>query len=354
MKFAFVLLFAGYCGSVAAAELLSPAEATSIVKRVALASRKASFVGTYLHQHGVELETFRIARVVDAEGEYEKREPLEGVAREIVRTNGQVSCYLPDVPANPAEVKRNALTKLFPALVNDDSVATLGYFSVSRLANERVAGVDAQVLLLEPKDALRYGHKLWFDPSSGILLKAVSLSRKNEVVEQFAFTELSVGNVERKQVKPRYPNRVDIITPDRSRSEYPKPQADVGWEVRSLPAGYRVVRESKVAVGNRLTPVSHMWLSDGWGAVSVFIESLPKSSPEAQLPASRANLSPPETAKSAAANPHVLINQGAVNVYSRSTQDASVVVMGDVPDAVVTAIGNGIAPKSSPRSAVGQ
>lgn len=348
------MLSACYCVSTAAAELLPSSEAISIIKRISMASRKVSFVGTYLHQHGAELETFRIARIVDAEGEYEKREPLEGVAREIVRTNGQVSCYLPEAPANPAEVKRNALTKLFPSLVNDDSVASLGYFSISRLANERVAGVDAQVLLLEPKDALRYGHKLWFDPTSGILLKTASLNRRNEIVEQFAFTELSVGNVERKQAKPRYPNRVDIITPDRSRSEYPKPHADVGWEVRNLPAGYRMVRESKVAVGNRLTPVSHMWLSDGWGAVSVFIEAIVKAVPETQVLASKAAVSPAEAVKSPTATPHVLINQGAVNVYSRSTQDASVVVMGDVPDAVVTAIGNGIAPKSQARGANGQ
>jgi sigma-E factor negative regulatory protein RseB len=265
-----------------------------------------------------------------------------------------VSCYLPEVPANPADVKRNALTKLFPSLVNDDSLASLGYFSVSRLASERVAGVDAQVLILEPKDALRYGRKLWFDPSSGILLKVASLSRKNEVVEQFAFTELNVGNVDRKQVRPRYSNRVDIITSDRSHSEYPKPQGDAGWEVRNLPAGYRIVRESKVAVGTRLTPVSHMWLSDGWGAVSVFIEPIAKGSLDTQLPVPRSGVPPSEVLKSAAATPHVLINQGTVNVYSRSNQDASVVVMGDVPEAVVTAIGNSIFPKPVARSGIGQ
>jgi negative regulator of sigma E activity len=42
----------------------------------------------------------------------------------------------------------------------------------------------------------------------------------------------------------------------------------------------------------------------------------------------------------------MLINQGVVNVYTRNISDISVVVMGDVPEAVVTAIGNGIAPKS--------
>lgn len=349
MRGLFVLLFACYCGSSLAAELLSPADATAIVKRVANASRKVSFLGTYLYQHGAELETFRVARVVDAEGEYEKREPLEGVAREIVRTNGQVVCFLPEAPANPADVKRNALTKLFPALMNDDAVGALSYFSVTRLPNERVVGIDAQVLLLEPKDSLRYSRKLWFDPASGMLLKIASLSRKNEIIEQYAFTELTVGGVERKQVKPRYPHRIDIFSPDKTRSDAPKPQADSGWEVRGVPAGYRIVRESKVAVGNRLTPVSHMWLSDGWGAVSVFIEQLPKPAASDALVASPKAAAGAEP-KPAAGVPHMLINQGVVNVYTRNLNDVSVVVMGDVPEAVVTAIGNGIAPKSPARS----
>ncbi|MFO1386156.1 MAG: MucB/RseB C-terminal domain-containing protein [Chitinivorax sp.] len=346
MRGLFALLFVCYCGSALAAEVLSLADATAVLKRVANASRKTSFLGTYLHQHGAELETFRIARVIDAEGELEKREPLEGVAREIVRSNGQVACFLPEMPANPADVKRNALTKLFPALVNDDAVGALAYFSVTRLPNERVVGVDAQVLLLEPKDTLRYARKLWFDPASGMLLKIATLSRKSEVIEQYAFTELTVGGVERRQAKPRYPHRIDIFATDKSRVDAPKTQTDSGWEVRGLPAGYRVVRESKVAVGNRLTPVSHMWLSDGWGAVSVFIEPLPKPvAPETPSASSKPTSANGEN-KSAAGVPHMLINQGVVNVYTRNINDISVVVMGDVPEAVVTAIGNGIAPKS--------
>lgn len=350
MRGLFALLFVCYCGGAFAAESLSPADATATIKRVANASRKVSFLGTYLYQHGAELETFRVARVVDAEGEYEKREPLEGVAREIVRTNGQVVCFLPEAPANPADVKRNALTKLFPALMNDDAVGALAFFSVTRLPNERVVGVDAQVLMLEPKDTLRYARKIWFDPVSGMLLKIATLSRKNEIIEQYAFTELTVGGVERRQVKPRYPHRIDIFAPDKNRTDVPKQQAESGWEVRGVPAGYRIVRESKVAVGNRLTPVSHMWLSDGWGAVSVFIEQLPKSAqseaPAASPKATSANVE----AKSASGVPHMLINQGVVNVYTRNINDVSVVVMGDVPETVVTAIGNGIAPKSPARS----
>lgn len=334
------LLLAVTASSAMAADVLSAADASALLKKIATASRKQSYSGAYLHQHGAELATFRVAHVSDAEGELEKREPLEGAARELVRNNGQVSCYLPEQPANPAEVKRHALMKQFPALLNDDSVESSGYYTVKRLPNERVAGVDCQVLLLEPKDNLRYGHKLWFDVNSGLLLKAATLNARREIVEQFAFTEVSVGSIERKNLKPRFAHRVDIFTPDKNRPDNVKPRFDSGWEVRTIPAGYKVVRESKVAVGNNLTRVSHLWLSDGWGAVSVFIEAAQSVAAEAN----QAKAGAVDSVRSSAPS-GVLVSQGVVNVVSRNSPEASVVVMGDVPEAVVTTIAASVVPR---------
>lgn len=335
------LLLAVTAGGAMAAEVLSAADASVLLKKIATASRKQSYSGSYLHQHGAELATFRVAHVSDAEGELEKREPLEGAARELIRNNGQVSCYLPEPPANPAEVKRHALMKQFPALLNDDSVESSGYYSVKHLPNERVAGVDCQVLLLDPKDNLRYGHKLWFDASTGLLLKAATLNARREIVEQFAFTEVSVGSIERKNLKPRFAHRVDIFTPDKNRPDNARPRFDSGWEVRTIPAGYKVVRESKVAVGNNLTRVSHLWLSDGWGAVSVFIEA---AQPAAAEPG-QTKAPAVDSVRGPASPAGVLVSQGVVNVVSRNSPEASVVVMGDVPETVVTTIAASVAPR---------
>ncbi len=50
---------------------------------------------------------------------------------------------------------------------------------------ERIAGYDAQALILEPRDEFRYGHKLWAEIKTGLLLKARMLDEKPPVVEQF-------------------------------------------------------------------------------------------------------------------------------------------------------------------------
>lgn len=356
MKYRVVALLLVFCaGNALAAEVLPTGEAGALLKKIAAASRKLSYAGTYLHQHGLEVSTFRVAHVVDSEGELEKREPLEGSAREIVRSNGQVSSYLPEVPADPTEVKRNTLMKLFPALINDDSVESSVHYATRRLPNERVAGVDCQVLLLDPKDSFRYGHKVWFDQGSGLLMKIASLNARREIVEQFAFTEVSIDSIDRKSLKPRYPHRVDIFTPDRSRQEQAKARYESGWEIRNIPPGYRIVRESKATVGNNVTRVSHLWLSDGWGAISVFVEPPQAAAGGVAAAGEPAALvsktSTGAVARKPVAGSGLLVSQGIVNVVSRNSADANVVVMGDVPEAAVVAIAGSVVQKLQVRAA---
>ncbi len=58
---------------------------------------------------------------------------------------------------------------------------------------DRVAGHDCQVIVLEPRDKLRYGHHFCAEAVSGLPLRAHTFSEKNEPLETFVFTELKIG-----------------------------------------------------------------------------------------------------------------------------------------------------------------
>jgi sigma-E factor negative regulatory protein RseB len=52
---------------------------------------------------------------------------------------------------------------------------------------------------------MRYGHKLWVDLNTGMLLMTRTYDDKHEVVEQFAFSQLQIGgNINPEKVKPRF------------------------------------------------------------------------------------------------------------------------------------------------------
>ncbi len=281
-------------------------DAASWLQRIYAATERLSYAGTFLYQHGEHSETSRITRIVDGSGVHERLEALDGTPREIVRVNEQVICYLPQTMT--MKVERQSDTRPFPGM--RAAPRELGeHYTIRKAETERIAGHDCQAIVLEPRDGYRYGHKLWADVSTGMLVRARTYNEKGEVVEQFAFTQLQIGGrIDREQVKSRYAGKGRDWKVESS-GMVPADLARHGWLLKALPPGYRKVTELKRNVGASVD-VGQIVLSDGLAAVSVFIEALGEKSPQAAPGASR---------------------QGAVNVYTRRLDNYLVTVIGEVP-----------------------
>jgi sigma-E factor negative regulatory protein RseB len=286
--------------------------------KMANASRKLNYSGTFVYQHADRIETSRIVHFVNpAGGEFEKLETLDGPAREVIRTNDQVTCYRPDARTVTIE-KRSA--RRFPALFPDQLSGVADNYVVVIRGMDRVAGYDCQVVVLEPKDRLRYGHQFCAEAASGLPLRARTLSEKNQLLESFAFTEVKVGGrFSRDQVRSRYAEKSRDWKVDHSALVLSDVPADTGWTLTRQPAGFKKLTELKRSIAGRTAVVSHIVYSDGLAAISVFIEPMPKSRP----------------AKS-------LTHQGAVNIYVRPVADHMVTVLGETPASTVMQVANSL------------
>ena len=179
--------------------------------------------------------------MLEADSEFEKLTNLDGPAREVIRNNDLVRCYYPDAKIIRIEPRsfRNAFPSLLPQQLN--ALAAHYFFRKGELA--RIAGLETQAFVFEPKDGLRYGHKFWADIATGLLLKARLLNEKNEPIEQFAFTDIQIGaKLDRDLVKPSFAS----VPSDWQVRESPpgevQPQ-ETGWVVKDLPAGFAKVVE---------------------------------------------------------------------------------------------------------------
>ncbi len=292
-------------------------DAIGWLQRIYAATERLSYTGTFVYQHGGQVETSRITRVVDAGGVNERLETLDGTPREILRVNDQVTCYLPQTMT--MKVERQLDTRPFPAMRAHPRELAENYH-IRKAETERIAGHDCQAIVLEPKDNLRYGHKLWADVSTGMLVKAKTFTDRNEVVEQFAFTQLQIGGrIDREQLKSRYAGKGRDWRVE-SNGMVAADLAGNGWLLKALPAGYRKVTEMKRNVGAN-ADVGHIVVSDGLAAVSVFIEPLGDKLNQAPLGPSR---------------------QGAVNVYTRKLEAYLVTVVGEVPAESVKLIAHNV------------
>jgi len=321
VKGAWPIVFVGLAGPLLAAEPTTPAvsqDGLALLKQMASASRRLNYSGTFVYQHAGQNETSRIVHFVNpAGGEFEKLETLDGPAREVIRTNDHVTCYLPDSKTVLIE-KRSS--RRFPALLPEQLSGVADNYVVSVTGMDRVAGYDCRVVLLEPKDKLRYGHQFCAEAGSGLPLRSRTLSEKKQLLEAFAFTELKIGgSFSRDQVRSRYAARSKEWKVDHSALAITDVPADTGWSLTRQPTGFKKLTELKRSIAGRAGMVSHIVYSDGLAAVSVFIEPLPKARPARSLS-----------------------HQGAVNIYIRPIADHMVTVLGEAPAATVMQIANSL------------
>ena len=232
---------------VTAASAPAPGEdGVAWLKKMASAARKLNYGGTFVYYHAGRGETSRIVHFVNAAGgEFERLETIDGPRREVIRTNDQVTCYLPGTKTVIIE-KRSA--RRFPALLPERLGGVSDSYIVRVTGRDRVAGFDCQVVTLEPKDKLRYGHEFCAETTRGLLLRARTLSEKNEPLESFVFTELKIGGAfSRDQVKSRYAEKSRNWKVDTSSLVLSDVAADTGWVLARQPAGFRKLTDRSLA-----------------------------------------------------------------------------------------------------------
>jgi sigma-E factor negative regulatory protein RseB len=294
-------------------------DAAAWLGKAAKAARELTYVGTIVYQHGPRVETSRLTHLYEGGAEYEKLVNLDGPAREVIRSQGEVRCYYPD--AKIVRVEPRTFRNVFPSLSPQQQQALAQFYEFRVAEAARVAGLEAQAIVFEPRDGLRYGHKFWVHRDTGLLLKARLINEKGEAVEQFAFTDISIGaRVERDHVKPSWPG----TPPDWQLKEGSAGDAvaqDTGWAVTRLPPGFVKVNEGFRTLRGKRDPVAHLVFSDGLVAVSVFVESI------AGMPGQALGT----------------MRQGGLNVYSMKVDDHFVTVLGEAPAATVRQIALSVA-----------
>jgi len=290
------------------------------LKTVAFAGHQTDYSGVFVYQYDNRVETSRITHLAEADGEYEKIESLDGPKREIVRHHGQVWSYMNH---KMVQVDSHHGRGGFPSLLPDQLSRLGSNYRPRQEGTERVAGYDAQVIEFQPKDNLRYTHKLWVHTDSGLLLKSAVLTDKNLVVEQYAFTQLQIGGkIDRSWLnKTVSSGRAQGSSAEMRGSDRPEQEHETslvsptnsGWVADAIPAGFKKTMEIQRPMHGKHAPVTQIVYSDGLSAISIFIE--PDDGDEDDVEG--------------------LTSRGAVNLYHKVSNNQLITVVGEVPPRTV-------------------
>ena len=315
-QFRFFLFILGF-GPIASA--MAADSALDWLMKMSSAVRQQNYEGTFIYRHGDQLEAMRIVHRSDNGASRERLVSLNGEAREIIRNNRDVICYLPDKRSVVVEHRKTG-EKSFPALLPDRLDKVEANYKLGLGGFDRVATRKARMVFVKPRDNYRYGYQLWADDKTGLLLKSNLISDDHRVVEQFMFAQIEIGKpIGTAELKSKYSGKKWVW--HREKKEMATETGNRRWKVTQLPKGYALSRQMSRHLPMRNMVVEHLVYSDGLAAVSVFIE--PKSK-KAKRPMTGAT------------------GMGAVHAYGTMVKGHQVTVVGEVPAATVELIGKSV------------
>jgi len=250
---------------------------------------------------------------------------LDGSGREIVRTAEEVHVYLPDRRVVLVEPRSDG-GLLLEVLPEPGPELDARYVMQLRDDGHKLIGRAVRVLDIMPRDAFRYGYRMWLDEKTAMPLRTMVVDGAGRPVELINFTQLEM------------PRHIDAHETEASidasgfqwvRNVRRPPAAapsTVVWRPMRLPPGFRLVANRRQIVPGVEFPVQHLIFSDGFASISVFIE-----------PARPGGPAPPESSSVGSANAFTTVVHGRV-----------VTAVGEVPLETVRDVARSVAPSPMP------
>jgi sigma-E factor negative regulatory protein RseB len=311
-----VLAFLG-CGPCLAQAVAAEPSISSWLVRTHEASRQRAYAGTFVVSSGGSMASAKIWHVCDGTQQMERVEALTGAPRSTFRHDDQVVTFLPESKVAVAQ-KRDALAS-FPGLLKSSAMDIGNFYLLKEKGSERVAGFDADVVYLTPKDSWRYGYRVWSEKKTGLVIQLQTLDLDGRVMEQSAFSELQLdAPVDMGKLTELMNNTAGyrVVHPEVQKVD---PHAE-GWSMRHLPAGFKPMvcykRPSGLGQASGRTDSAIQWVfSDGLATVSLFAEPFNVTRHVRE---------------------GVLDGLGATHTLTRRIKDWWITAVGEVPPATLT------------------
>jgi len=232
------------------------AQVQALLSQMSKAVRELNYRGLFTYEYGGSLETLRVVHAVKDGVEFERLQHLSGPEREVLRQGQAVDCLHPG-----DQLLRGRLSAL------GENTDLYKHYHFYIRGSERVAGREAIVVQVIPKDKYRYGYTLGIDKATGLPLKSLLIGGKKRVLERFQFVELELGPMIGKQDYQPASTRHRLADHQLSACNQDQPAQSEHWQITWLPEGF-------VLSGQRRSENNSDMLmyTDGLTAFSVFIE----------------------------------------------------------------------------------
>ena len=274
------------------------------------ASKRLAYAGTFVMSSGGTISSAKVWHVCEGNQQMERVENLSGAPRATFRHNDQVVTFMPDQKLVRSETWESM--GFFPDLLQSADHRIADFYKVRREGVDRVAGFDSDVVVLAPKDSMRFGYRVWTEQKRGLVVKMQTLDTSGRVLEQAAFSELQIDAPIRMSQLMEMMGKVEGYRVEKSPLLKTTASAE-GWAMKAPVAGFKSMncykRPAGVTGGASRSEALQWIFSDGLASVSVFVEPFERQRHEKETS----------------------LSLGATQTLTRHMGDFWVTVMGEVP-----------------------
>ena len=159
-----------------------PAKVAALLNYMTQALRTTDYRGIFTYEYGGALQTLRLThQVIDGE-EHEHLEYLNGPARRVERMGNRLECLSP-----VEQILRSQLPD------GENFLSLTRFYQFSIRGTERIAGRQATLLQVVPRDDHRFGYSISIDTLTGLPLGVITLNSNRKVLERLQFASLDVS-----------------------------------------------------------------------------------------------------------------------------------------------------------------
>jgi sigma-E factor negative regulatory protein RseB len=291
-----------------------------VLMRMQTALQDLNYHGTLVYLQDGQVQSMRVIHKASENGEYERLINLNGVAREIIRKDDVVTCYMPDekkVTVDKRHYNRHILAKL----AENDFSALQEYYNFKLEAKDRIAGLAAQRVLIQPKDESRYGYRLWLGTKDALLLKSDLLNVSGKVLEQIMFADINiVDQIPMDMLKPVSSSKGFSWFRHTSEDKI-EHKASENWKIKGLPKGFSISTHVRQVLPDSDQPTELWVATDGLASVSIYVDKITTGNDVFEG----------------------IVQKGAMHIFGLLLSGHQVTVVGEVPANTVEMIAHSVA-----------
>jgi sigma-E factor negative regulatory protein RseB len=288
------------------------ADARAWLARMKAAAHGGNYQGTLVFSAGGVMSSSRVWHYRVGDNTFERLEAQDGRQQRVYRHNDEVRTVWPQTKT--AVIERRVTLAAWSTTPQAVDPQAAENYEIRREGSGRVAGREATVLTLTPRDGLRFAQRLWADSDTGLLLRADVLGLDGSTLESSAFSTIEVG-VKAQPEQVLLPMRSDeglrIVRPQQQRTSLEAQSWVLARPVPGFALAGCVLRGIEAGVNE--PPLMQAVFSDGLTHVSVFAE---RFDPERHRAEMQAKL-------------------GATNTVMRRQGEFWITAVGDVPPATL-------------------